>query len=111
MNSRPITLSYQRGGAPSGTRIRSVAALAFSIVAALPAGGVFVWSRITHQGGDWGAGLAAIPFLVASTILSPLSLIAAVAAIGRSKMATRPALTAVIISFATTAWCLWIWVH
>ncbi|HEV2294131.1 MAG TPA: hypothetical protein VGR35_09755 [Tepidisphaeraceae bacterium] len=87
-----------------------VFALAFSVVAAGPLVGFYVWMRASGLNG-WGAGLAAIPFVGSSTVLSPVALIVSIVIVRRLKMLTTAAVYAVAISLATTVLCVWVWLH
>src|SRR5437899_3364847 len=85
--------------------------LALSLIAAAPVAGVFAWMELSGQPNDWVTGLIAIPFIAASTLLSPIALVVSIKAVRRSPAGYMLPLSALLISAAATSFCVWIWVR
>ncbi|HEY1686381.1 MAG TPA: hypothetical protein VGG19_16570 [Tepidisphaeraceae bacterium] len=92
-------------------RVKGIPATIFSLIAAAPVVGIFVYAFLTGRMHDWGMGLIAIPFFAASTALAPLALICSLVSLRGPKDRPNLAYLGVTVSLSVTIFCLWLWIH
>jgi hypothetical protein len=96
-------VDYQTPSAhrPRTNESHGVPAFVFSVFAAAPLVGVFVWTILNRQNHDWGTRLASIPFVLSSALLSFISLFVSLASIRRPKTRIITSGLALLISAGT----------